>query len=82
MVKASHRYLRVEVTEKGNIDDCEWYFTPNDAIIQFRAARRGSGRDGGANAKRMERLRISLGFEKVSKGAHTRSGTGLRFDLN
>lgn len=68
VLSESDRYLRVEFRKKGGkeIDDAEWFFTPNDAIIQFRSARRGSSSgDGGTNLKRMEKIRIALGFEKV-----------------
>jgi len=68
IVKQTEDYLRVELTDKltGAIDDAEWYFTPNDSIIQFRSARRGSVKtDFAQNRKRMEDIRISLGFEKV-----------------
>ncbi|EWM20913.1 Protein of unknown function DUF1499 [Nannochloropsis gaditana] len=64
-ISAEDRYLRFEIKEDGNIDDTEFYFTPNDSIIQFRSARRGDGRDRGANQKRMEKIRIALGFEKI-----------------
>ena len=65
-VSEDERYVRVEFHNGKDVDDTEFYFTPNDAIIQFRSARRGSNNDGGANLKRMEKIRIALGLEKVS----------------
>ncbi|CAM9198624.1 unnamed protein product, partial [Phaeothamnion confervicola] len=61
------RYLRFEFTEwlTGAIDDAEWYFTPNDSTIQFRSARRGAITDFGQNRRRLEGIRIALGFDKV-----------------
>lgn len=58
---------RYEVTSGGgkDVDDVEFYFTPSDYTVQFRAARRTASNDRGANGKLMEKLRISLGFEKV-----------------
>jgi uncharacterized protein (DUF1499 family) len=65
------RYLRVEFEERSplggtNIDDAEFFFTPNDTLVQFRSVRRGSSpTDFGANRKRLEKARIALGYEKV-----------------
>lgn len=58
---------RVEFRTGEDIDDAEWFFVDpdSDAIIEFRAARRGDRSDGGANARRLEKIRIALGFEKV-----------------
>ena len=35
-------------------DDVEWYFTPDDLLVQFRAERRSGGADFGANRRRLE----------------------------
>lgn len=64
------RYLRVEFEDKSplgtSIDDAEFFFAPDDSLVQFRSSRRGgSGSDFGANRKRLERARIALGWEKV-----------------
>lgn len=64
------RYLRVVFEESGPfgtvLDDAEFFFAPNDTLVQFRSARRGdSGTDFGANRKRLEKARIALGWEKV-----------------
>lgn len=67
VITAEDGYLYVTFSE-GNgavVDDTEFYFTPSDAIIQFRSARREGKGDRGANLKRMEKIRIALGFEKV-----------------
>lgn len=42
--------------------------------MQFRASRRTSKNDKGANAKLMERLRIALRFEKVGTNLHPLPG--------
>merc|ERR1712107_540802 len=48
------------------VDDAEFFFAPDDTLIQFRAVRRGGAMsDFGANRKRMEQARIALGYEKV-----------------
>lgn len=65
------RYLRAEFAEQQllggtALDDAEFFFTPSDVLVQFRAARRGEARsDFGANRKRLEKLRIALGWEKT-----------------
>merc|ERR1711908_259067 len=60
--------MRVEFEEAGitgtAIDDAEFFFTPNDVLVQFKSVRR-SGTDFGANRKRLEKARIALGWEKV-----------------
>lgn len=63
-------YLTAEFTSRGPlggevVDDAEWYFAPNDVLVQFRAARRGDSPDFGANRARMEKARIALGWSKV-----------------
>ncbi|KAG5178639.1 hypothetical protein JKP88DRAFT_196325 [Tribonema minus] len=67
IVAESERYLRAEVASLGGIavDDVELYLTPNDYTVQFRANRRDGVTDLGQNRKRMERMRIALGFEKI-----------------
>ena len=70
ILAADDRYLRVEFSDRSmlgtSLDVCEFFFTPNDDLVQFRSERVG-GRltDLGANRKRLERVRISLGWEKV-----------------
>jgi hypothetical protein len=49
-----------------------------DYTVQFRASRRTSKNDKGANAKLMERLRIALRFEKVGSKFHPLPGMGKR----
>lgn len=70
VVEQDERYLRAEFVAKGplggeSVDDAEFYFTPNDVLVQFRAARRGDAPDFGANRQRLEKARIALGWEKV-----------------
>lgn len=65
------RYLRAEFRSSNvlglpTVDDAEFFFTPNDVLVQFRAARRGDiPSDFGANRRRLEKIRIALGWEKV-----------------
>lgn len=71
VVEQSDRYLRAEFTGSNMIggqfvDEAEFFYTPNDVLVQFRAARRGQAfSDGGENRRRLERARIMLGYEKV-----------------
>jgi uncharacterized protein (DUF1499 family) len=62
------RYIRavVEDTSKRTIDDMEFYFTPNDCIIQYRSIRR-EGIDFLAreNRDRLERIRRALRLENI-----------------
>lgn len=64
------RYLRAEFADKGplggaTVDETEFFFTPDDTLVQFRSVRRGGSPDFGANRKRLEKARIALGWEKV-----------------
>ena len=70
VVESDERYIRAVFTTSGiggtSIDDAEFFFAPDDTLIQFRAARRGEAMsDFGANRKRLEQARIALGYEKV-----------------
>lgn len=62
------RYLRAEfpvsVPLLGvDVDDCEWYFTPHDVTVQFRAERRTGRPDFGENRRRLDGLRQRLGWD-------------------
>eukprot|EP00929_Paragymnodinium_shiwhaense_P095062 TRINITY_DN56016_c0_g1_i1.p1 TRINITY_DN56016_c0_g1~~TRINITY_DN56016_c0_g1_i1.p1 ORF type:complete len:374 (-),score=65.73 TRINITY_DN56016_c0_g1_i1:537-1592(-) len=65
------RYVRAEFPVSGSpfggedVDDVEWYFTPDDTIVQFRAERRSKGGDFGGNKRRLESIRLRLGWELV-----------------
>lgn len=61
------RYIRAQfVNPDASIDDAEFYFTPNDVTIQFRSLRRGARlSDFGTNKKRLDFIRLTLGFESV-----------------
>jgi len=64
------RYLRAEFSVNlpfvgPDIDDCEWYFTPGDTLVQFRAERRSGGSDFGENRRRLEALRKDLDWDNV-----------------
>ena len=49
----------------ASVDDAEFYFTPGDALVQFRCARRTGFTDFGASRRRMDSIRIALKFESV-----------------
>ncbi|KAA8498966.1 hypothetical protein FVE85_6551 [Porphyridium purpureum] len=60
-------YLYVTFTSPIGIDDCEFFFTPNDNTIQFRSARRGTAApwDANVNFSRLEALRKKCKFTNV-----------------
>lgn len=64
----ARRYLRAEFPVElpffgSDVDDLEWYFTPGDTIVQFRAERRTRRPDFGENRRRLEQIRASLGWD-------------------
>jgi len=63
------RYLRAEFVVSSlfdtDADDYEFYFTPGDSVLQFRAERRSHNSDFGENRRRLEAIRIRLGWELV-----------------
>ena len=67
------RYIRVEFNDSGSgMDEVEFYFTPNDYTIQFRAIRKVDNNlsqfrflNNDSNRNRLEKLRIQLGFEEI-----------------
>jgi uncharacterized protein (DUF1499 family) len=65
VVAKTDRYLRATVSSLGATDDLEFYMTPGDYTVQFRANRRDGFTDLGQNRRRMEAMRIALGFEQV-----------------
>ena len=69
VVASSPRYLRVEYEAAkalpASVDDVEFYFTPGDALVQFRCARRSGVSDLGAGRRRMDSIRLALKFEPV-----------------
>lgn len=65
------RYLRVEFPVElpllgPDVDDVEWYFAPDDTIVQFRAERRSGRGDFGENRRRLEEIRKSLGWQIIA----------------
>ena len=62
VLERAERYVRADFD--GGADVAEFYFTPNDDTVQFRAERR-DGADFGANRGRLEKLRIACGWEKL-----------------
>eukprot|EP00913_Durusdinium_trenchii_P000307 g281.t1 len=71
-----HRYLRaefvVDVPLLGqDADDVEWYFTPDDLIVQFRAERRSGAADFGLNRRRLEEMQSRGGpLDALQRRAH------------
>lgn len=71
VIASSPRYLRVEFQSAAaafmpaSVDDAEFYFTPGDALVQFRCARRNGPTDFGASRRRMDSIRIAMKFESV-----------------
>lgn len=70
VLASDERFLRAEFTEStplgSSVDVAEWFYAPDDELVQFRAARRGDAiSDFGANRRRLEKARIALGWEKV-----------------
>eukprot|EP01041_Mallomonas_annulata_P009738 gene9738-20252_t len=65
------RYIRVRFQSErglGNrnvIDDCEFYFTPNDSTIQFHSFRRDGSFDFGENKERLAKIALALHLESV-----------------
>lgn len=64
----SKRYLRAEFAVEipffgSDVDDLEWFFTPGDTTVQFRAERRTRRADFGENRRRLEKIRESLGWD-------------------
>jgi len=66
------RYIRVEFSDSSGVDEIEFYFTPNDYTIQFRAYRKSDNNlsqfrflNNDSNRNRLEKLRIQLGFEEI-----------------
>ena len=66
------RYIRVEFNDSSGIDEVEFYFTPNDYTIQFRAYRKVDNNlnqlrflSNDSNRNRLEKLRLQLGFEEI-----------------
>ncbi|CAM9124329.1 unnamed protein product [Discosporangium mesarthrocarpum] len=66
---ATPRYLRAEYEVRSSlpptVDEVEFYFTPGDDLVQFRASRREGPTDFGANRRRMDGIRMALHFESI-----------------
>lgn len=62
------RYIRAEVVDKKKFyeDDLEFYFTPNDNTVQYRALRRvGVDLLALENKNRIEKMRLALRFSNI-----------------
>ncbi|MEA5511759.1 DUF1499 domain-containing protein [Crocosphaera sp. UHCC 0190] len=62
VVQTTDNYIRAESTGKifGGIDELEFYFPPNQPLIQLRSASRNSQFDLGLNRRRLEQIRLAL----------------------
>ncbi|CAG9460539.1 unnamed protein product [Pedinophyceae sp. YPF-701] len=62
----SDRYLWAEFFGNWGCDDAEFLFADNDNTVSVRSASRAPAKgDGARNARRLESLRLSLGWDKV-----------------
>jgi Protein of unknown function (DUF1499) len=62
------RYIRAEIVDKKKFfeDDLEFYFTPNDNTVQYRALRRvGVDLLALENKNRIEKMRLALRFSNI-----------------
>jgi uncharacterized protein (DUF1499 family) len=62
-------YIRAESTSRifHFVDDLEFYFSPNDKLIQIRSAARVGESDLGVNRRRLEQIRLALRDLNTSK---------------
>lgn len=62
IVEQSDNYIRVESESRimGFIDDAEFYFPPDEQVIQIRSASRLGESDLGVNRRRLEQIRLAL----------------------
>ena len=73
-INDNDRYIKAQFIDiSKNIDEIEFYFTPNDYTIQFRSYRKINNPlnnqftflNNNSNRNRLEKLRLSLGFEEI-----------------
>lgn len=62
IVTQQEDYIRVQSTSRlmGFVDDTEFYFPKNEAVIHIRAAARLGESDLGVNRRRLEQIRFAL----------------------
>lgn len=62
IVTQADDYIRVKSTSRlmGFVDDTEFYFPEDDAVIHIRAAARLGESDLGVNRRRLEQIRLAL----------------------
>jgi uncharacterized protein (DUF1499 family) len=72
LIADDDRYKRVQIDSGSGTDEVEFYYTPNDYTIQFRAYRKLDNNlsqfrflNNDSNRNRLEKLRIQLGFEEI-----------------
>lgn len=67
ITQESDDYIRAESTSRllGFVDDVEFYFPPDEPVIQMRSASRLGESDLGVNRRRLEQIR--LGFQDLER---------------
>jgi uncharacterized protein (DUF1499 family) len=62
VVEQTDDYIRAESTSRlmGFVDDLEFYFPPDQAVIEWRSASRLGESDLGVNRRRLEQIRLAL----------------------
>ena len=62
IVEQTDDYIRAESTSRlmGFVDDLEFYFPPDQNIIEWRSASRLGESDLGVNRRRLEQIRLAL----------------------
>ena len=77
LIQSHDRYIRVEFTDSRShrVDDAEFYFTPNDSIIQFKCERRSAAAyssppylalpDSKVYKKRINGIRRAMEYEAI-----------------
>lgn len=62
IVTQTDDYIRVKCTSRimGFVDDAEFYFPPDESVIQLRSAARLGESDLGVNRRRLEQIRLAL----------------------
>lgn len=62
VIETTDDYIKAEAKGKffGGIDELEFYFSPNQSVIELRSASRNRNFDLGLNRRRLEQIRLAL----------------------